>query len=332
MDLKGKQLEALQEALLSAFPSYPALEMLLRFELNARLGNIASPGPLTQVVYAIITWAEAEGRLEELIAGARSRNPGNEKLKRFALEISLTSDTPPEGRLESLVYSDVLERRQGAEGASPFQDPSEWRNQMARAERCVCCIETAPGKGRGTGFLIGPGVVMTNHHVISRISQTQSRTVSVRFDFHKDLNGNLVPSGKTYALADDWLIDSSPAEELDYALLRVEGAPEAENAQGAVRGYLIPQPHQFRVNEPLFILQHPLAAEIKVGLGFVTAYNPLHKRVTYNTNTEAGSSGSPCFTLDWELVAIHHFGYSQGNMGIPLSAIQERLRQKNVSI
>jgi hypothetical protein len=39
------------------------------------------------------------------------------------------------------------------------------------------------------------------------------------------------------------------------------------------------------------------------------------------TNTERGSSGAPCFTADWALVALHHAGGATGNEGIPFTAL-----------
>jgi V8-like Glu-specific endopeptidase len=58
--------------------------------------------------------------------------------------------------------------------------------------------------------------------------------------------------------------------------------------------------------------------------------------VTYKTNTEAGSSGSPCFNANWDLVALHHSGdpnFDPGhkptyNEGIPFSAIANLLHER----
>jgi V8-like Glu-specific endopeptidase len=53
-------------------------------------------------------------------------------------------------------------------------------------------------------------------------------------------------------------------------------------------------------------------------------------RVRYRTNTQPGSSGSPCFDQDWNLVALHqgnppHHLRPLSNQGIPLSAIAARI-------
>ena len=51
----------------------------------------------------------------------------------------------------------------------------------------------------------------------------------------------------------------------------------------------------------------------------------------YRTNTEHGSSGSPCFDGDWALTALHHSGdpdFSRSadyNEGIPIEAIRAHM-------
>ncbi len=78
--LDGRQKKALHAALLSAFPRQAALERLVEFQLDTRLSVIAGEGPLTDVAYRLIEWAEAQGRLDTLVAGAREANPGNPHL------------------------------------------------------------------------------------------------------------------------------------------------------------------------------------------------------------------------------------------------------------
>jgi V8-like Glu-specific endopeptidase len=56
-------------------------------------------------------------------------------------------------------------------------------------------------------------------------------------------------------------------------------------------------------------------------------------RVRYRTNTEGGSSGSPCFDADWNLIALHHLGdpnFSTPtyNQGIPFTAIVDLLEKR----
>lgn len=322
INLKGKQLQALQDALVSAFPSYADLKMMLLFQLNERLQMYVAPGPMNQVAMDLIEWAEAQGKLEALIAGARARNPGNVPLQRFAVEVSLTSDAPPQGQLEAIVLKDV-----------PFQQVNQWRARMVERERTVCRVEMPEGTGVGTGFLIGKDAVLTNWHVANVLAakKLQPEQAGVRFDYAAGVDGLTVPAGEFYPFKADWLIDDSPVKELDFALVRVAGDPGMQivGETGETRGWLNYNQHQFAIGEIQLILQHPLAAPLNLSAGAVTAVNSMHKRVTYTANTERGSSGAPVFTLGWDLVALHHYGEQTGNMGIPLNYIWQQLEQGN---
>ena len=81
--LDGRQKQALHAALLRAFPRQPARERLVEFHLDTRLSIVAGEGPLADVVYRLIEWAEAQGRVDALVAGAREVNPGNPHLAEF---------------------------------------------------------------------------------------------------------------------------------------------------------------------------------------------------------------------------------------------------------
>jgi V8-like Glu-specific endopeptidase len=68
----------------------------------------------------------------------------------------------------------------------------------------------------------------------------------------------------------------------------------------------------------------------------VTAVNGNATRIRYKTNTEHGSSGAPCFDINWRLAALHHLGdpgyatlhRTDYNEGIPLEAILGLLEQR----
>ena len=90
--LDGRQKKALHAALLSAFPRQPALERLVEFHLDAHLAAVAGEGPLNDVVFRLIEWAEAHGRVEALVAGAREVNPRNADLVEFE---RLAREAPP---------------------------------------------------------------------------------------------------------------------------------------------------------------------------------------------------------------------------------------------
>lgn len=82
----GERLQQFQKALLSAFPTPGKLKQMVRFRLDENLEAI-STGNLSEVVSNLIEWAEAEGKLEELLIAARKENPGNPALRKFDEQI-----------------------------------------------------------------------------------------------------------------------------------------------------------------------------------------------------------------------------------------------------
>jgi hypothetical protein len=157
--------------------------------------------------------------------------------------------------------------------------------------------------------------------------------------------------------ATDWKIDFSPnspaeetnmpdkpppiADQLDYALVKLSRAIGNESAAskgstGAPKRSWVTIPagvHRFVPKDPLMIAQHPDGKPLKLAVDTesVIEVNASQNRVRYATNTEAGSSGSPVFDLDWNLVALHHFGdpaYNRPpayNQGVPIDKIRDRI-------
>lgn len=232
----------------------------------------------------------------------------------------------------------------------PNLDVTLWLQRASEMERRVCRIEI-DGAAAGTGFLIAPDVVMTNWHVVeaSVVSGTVG-DITCRFDYVKEGKGRR-STGKVVALAAEGIVDSSPyapaeitdtpdhppptIEQLDYALLRL-AEPE-----GGKRGWItLPtEARKLDAGTPLLILQHPDGAPMKLALDTdsVIGLESGGTRLRYRTNTASGSSGSPCFTLNWELVALHHFGDPAWgepvfNQGIPAELIARRLAGRKIRL
>jgi hypothetical protein len=93
-ELSGDEFERLQAALLSAFPTRDDLALMVKDGLNENLEAIAAPASLSVAVFALIRWAQAQGRLDELVAAARKENSGNTKLSAFAEELAKRKPEP----------------------------------------------------------------------------------------------------------------------------------------------------------------------------------------------------------------------------------------------
>jgi hypothetical protein len=83
MTQDARDLQSLYRALLAAFPDPGALERMLRFGMDVNLAEIAS-GNLGNQVYAVIKFAEAQGRVDQLLQAALAAVPGNADLRAVA--------------------------------------------------------------------------------------------------------------------------------------------------------------------------------------------------------------------------------------------------------
>jgi hypothetical protein len=355
MRLTGAQYEQFTDALLDAFPPQRLTEMV-RFRLDKNLAAIALGEDQREVVFKLIAAAEAEGWTGRLLLAAREANHGNPLLLAFAQQFGLAPAAPTGRELERLI-----------EATNGFLDVAQWLRRLGEIEAQVCRIEIASGDGTtyGTGFLLAPDAVMTNYHVVQHVIDQEGarpEDVVLRFDHKRLADGTALNPGREYRLAADWLIDHSPMsavdnqpdpktdlprpDELDYALLRVDGTPghdpvgERPEPGAPGRQWIAAPaiPAVFTPGTRLTIVQHPQGEPLKLATDddAVIGLNANGTRVTYTTNTERGSSGAPCFNASWELVALHHSGDPNFdpahkptyNEGIPIAAIVTLLQER----
>lgn len=327
-------LEQLQKALSDAF-TLQTLQRMVAYKLKADLYDYAGQGNKQQVIFELLDAARREGFLEKLVAGAREANPGNEILREFARQYGLESTRKSTQELERII-----------DATKPNLGPADFRQKIFEAELRVCRIEVSVtgGTAFGTGFLVAVDLVMTNYHVMAHVIEQKVKpaAVKLRFDY-KAAAGKLVSEGTLCRLAANWLVDSSEvgpldeptANQLDYALVRLDKpVPPLGDAD---RGFyqMATTPEAFTPDGALFIMQHPKGRPLELAMDTkaIIGMNQANTRVRYRTNTEGGSSGSPCFTPDFELVALHHSGDPDFdpahkptyNQGIPISLIAERL-------
>jgi tetratricopeptide (TPR) repeat protein len=326
LKLTGQEVTEFSQALIDAFPSLDKLGQMLQFRLDKNLAAIAISSTLREVVFRLIEVAEAEGWTTQLLVAAMESNPHNSKLLDFAAKRGLTAVKRDEKALEV-----TLQKTQS------FLDTSQWRELLGRLEPQVCRIEISATGAFGTGFLVGPDIVLTAYHVVEGVinESIEPQDVVLRFDF-KSLEGKqTIYEGTVYRLAADWLVDYSKysqvdvqakpeseeprVDELDYALLRVAGAPGKEPVGGkraesdASRRGWIEMPAQFpdlSPDTPLMILHHPEGGPLKLSMDNtgIIGLNANRTRLWHRVVTAPGSAGAPCFNTNWELVAIHHSG------------------------
>ncbi|MFN7570984.1 MAG: DNA/RNA non-specific endonuclease [Betaproteobacteria bacterium] len=179
---------------------------------------------------------------------------------------------------------------------------------MARAI-CRVHLRSASGQtlGFGTGFLIAPGVLMTNHHVIS--GEADARNAFAEFDYELDVDGN-----KKDLVEFEILTNPAPIalERLDFCLVAV--APRSRDSRRSLSDYgwlpLDPTPGKAFIGEYLTIVQHPGGErkQVCVRENQLLLFDANRDTLWYKTDTVAGSSGSPVFNNAWQVCALHHSG------------------------
>ena len=182
--------------------------------------------------------------------------------------------------------------------------------------RSVCRVHLRDSSGAtvgfGTGFMIGPGVLLTNHHVIAGLDE--ARNSLAEFDYEYDVRGKDRPVAAFRLLSDPAPFSYEP---LDFCLVGV--APRSEDGRRALDEFgwlpLNPTPGKAIVGEYLTIIQHP-GGERKqtcVRENKLLKYDENGATLWYHTDTVGGSSGSPVFNQAWEVVALHHSGVPETN-------------------
>ncbi|MEY2512840.1 MAG: hypothetical protein QOJ89_198 [bacterium] len=170
-----------------------------------------------------------------------------------------------------------------------------WVSRALELAACVCRVNTPAGPG--SGFLIAPDLLLTNHHVLPD-EATAAATVA-EFNYQVDWDGTMEPV-RRFTCDTAFFHNDVP---LDYAIVRLNGTP------GDLFGFVdLARRADPTVNDFVSIIQHPQGGPKKIAFTDNKVSAVFGDLVQYSTDTEPGSSGSPVFNQDWEIVGLHHRG------------------------
>mmetsp|Transcript_2908 Transcript_2908/g.8752 ORF Transcript_2908/g.8752 Transcript_2908/m.8752 type:complete len:704 (-) Transcript_2908:116-2227(-) len=179
--------------------------------------------------------------------------------------------------------------------------PASFLRRGAERARAVCRVET--GTSYGSGVLLTPNIIMTNNHVLENARMASSS--KARFNLENDPAEDDEPF--TVDLLPDRLFITDV--DLDFSIV----ACETVNDITPVR--LLRNPATVATGERVNIIQHPQGRKKEVVLHENTVIGLFDTMVHYRADTEPGSSGSPVFNDEWELVALHHAGWKDRRWG-----------------
>jgi V8-like Glu-specific endopeptidase len=185
-------------------------------------------------------------------------------------------------------------------------------NFLARGvqkSKAVGKVEIKIGSNRlnvGTGFLfkikgIDDLFFITNYHVIN--DRKDIDKTKVIFDYELDIEGNSIAS-KSFRIDENQAWYCSPVNEYDTTIFHLkDDRNELESY-----GYIELKEIEIAQNDFVNIIQHPGGEMKQISLYHNIITNANERVVQYLTDTLKGSSGSPVFNSDWEVVALHHSG------------------------
>jgi endonuclease/exonuclease/phosphatase family metal-dependent hydrolase len=175
--------------------------------------------------------------------------------------------------------------------------PASFLKIGASKAEAICRIRTP--RSLGTGFLIAPGILMTNNHVLE--DEEKARESVAEFGYEIGQNATIV------AIDPDRIFITSA--ELDFTIVGcvMTGLEDIQPIRLKI------DPASITRSERVNIIQHPRGRHKEIAIHDNKVKRVKDKVIWYTTDTEPGSSGSGVFDNDWELVALHHAGWSEGN-------------------
>ncbi|KRE30970.1 serine protease [Agromyces sp. Soil535] len=208
-------------------------------------------------------------------------------------------------------------------------DLEELARFAVRAQTFRCRVEV-DGTFKGSGCLLGPGLVLTAWHVVRvqgpNIEQHPEPKVSVVL---ADGSTHETRVPLTYASEcgdSEWRsraprADSEVEDRHDVALLSLL-TPAARHLGYATLPATAPAVGS---KSPVFLLDFPKGANLGLGPGRASKIRNLTERLRHDVETDSGSSGGACFDGRFELLGLH-----QGRIGnygrlVPLSLFRDEL-------
>jgi V8-like Glu-specific endopeptidase len=258
-------------------------------------GKYALDGPADDVFTLMIRTLEQQGKIKQLVGTAIRAYPDNPILQDVMNDVqdihnSVYAGEPP--TTAPAMSKEQYEKITGEQAT--FLPVSFFEMGMLRSSP-VARIVTPDGLG--TGFLINDqDLLLTNNHVIDETPGNGS--YKAQFNYQKSLRDLPLQY-------DEFEIDNSvfhTSKDDDWTVVKVKNNPSSKY------GFIPLVGKEVQKNDFVNIIQHPGGEYKQIGLYHNLVTYCDDRIVQYLTDTMPGSSGSPVFNSQWDLVALHHSG------------------------
>lgn len=176
--------------------------------------------------------------------------------------------------------------------------------RAARTVGKISLIENGVVVGSGTGFLVASRLLLTNNHVLTDAVVAAGSFV----EFDVELGADGLPATAARFPLDPTTLFVTDVD-LDVSLVAVRPAADGR-APGERFGVnnLIAAQGKLVVGEAANLVGHPAGRPKEIAIRNNDLLDQVENFLHYRTDSEPGSSGSPVFNDQWEVVALHHAG------------------------
>lgn len=329
----NKRLSQLNDGLAMMVPfANQTLPFLTKAEIN--FGFISFDGGPLAMWNSILRFADHNNQVDQLVNALLETFPKNPHLLSYKESAIVLQDYTLGQDIKSVDWKEDLDESTLEKITGEFSTllPINFLSKgLIKAESVArVCIPQGNRNELGSGFLYKNNWFVTNHHVIK--NRESAEKGKVQFNFEESDNGSAVE-------VSEYTIDVNENQfftdqDRDCTIVKLNGNP-CEKFK-----CLTLEPVEVKKNDFVNIIQHPGGRSKQIALYRNTVMYADNKVVQYLTDTEPGSSGSPVFNSDWQVVALHNSGGTLlepgtrlrflRNQGININQVIDFMKEKGI--